>query len=116
MNNQTTAERIDTRRTEHKGYAVCTATGSNTGWYYGAYRVVNNGTSTLHYFYDEAFPEPRWEQGLDGSQQLVFEPYGLERCVTEPYDPDEIVMISAERAWLRDLASRRARLARELPW
>lgn len=99
-----------------QSFALSTATGSCTGWYYGAYRVVNNGTSTLHYFYDEAFPEPRWEQRPDRSRQLVFDPFVLERCVTEPYDPNEIVMISAERAWLRDLARRRAWLAKELPW
>jgi hypothetical protein len=98
------------------GYALSTATGSLGQWWYGRYRLVNDGTETLYEFRDEAFPEPRATNVRRADNnfmvtQLVFDPLMLVNVESRPYDPDRIVLVSAERAWLRDKRRRAKKLA-----
>ena len=98
-------------------YTLGTATGSCYSYWYGAHCVVVNHTEFMYYFFDEA-PPPiiRPAHGRPGVTELVYEPFYLETIQFREYTPDRIVSLGAERAWLRDLARRHARLAEQLPW
>jgi len=93
------------------GYALTSATGSLGQWWYDRYRLVNDDVETLYEFRDEAFPAPKQRQFRSGNTmmtELTFDPLMLVNTESRPYDPDRIVLVSAERAWLRD-KRRRAR-------
>jgi hypothetical protein len=81
---------------------LTTATGSFAQRWYDAWRVVNNGTATDHYFTDNACPAPQWiTTPARGHQGLIYDPWTLVSREVAPYDPDGVVLVSAERAWLR---------------
>jgi hypothetical protein len=91
---------------------LCTATGSKSKYFYDIYLVVNNGTSTEHFFYDdldEDFPEPCWQNDRTADhpfrRSLVYHPKTLKCIDVLPYDPDNYnpgyVSLGAERKWLR---------------
>jgi hypothetical protein len=95
--------------------ALCTATGSCATWWYGSYRLVVDGVETLYTFYDEAFPAPTIKQVFTRNgmiTQLVFDPLMLTHKESRAYDPDRIVLASAERAYLRDLRRKRKAMAK----
>jgi hypothetical protein len=127
MNSQTTSDSNGTKnnmtntstedRVPHPDYTLSTATGSCYSYWYGAHCLVMNNTETMYYFFDEA-PQPtiRAAQGRPGVTELVYDQFYLETIEFREYAPNRIVSLGAERAWLRDLARRRAWLAKELPW
>lgn len=99
-------------------YALCTATGSYGGWWYGFYRLVNDDIETLYTFHDEAFPAPTARQRLVDTTypksivtELVYDPLMLVGTESRRYDPDAIVLRSAERAYLRNLRRKPRKLA-----
>lgn len=95
-------------------YALCTATGSLGQRCYDAYRLVNDDIETLYWFMDEAFPAPKERQFRSGNAmmtELTYDPLMLVRTESRPYDPDRIVLKSAELAYLRDLRRKRRKLA-----
>lgn len=101
-------------------YTLCTATGSQGQWWYGAYRLVNDGVETLYEFMDEAFPAPTTRQRLVDTThpksivtELIYDPLMLVRTENREYDPDRIVLKSAERAWLQDLRRKQRKLAEQ---
>lgn len=120
MNSQTTSKPNDTNRmttTTNPPYALGTATGSCYSLWYGAHCLVMNNTEMMYHFYDQAPPPTiRPAHGRPGVTELVYEPFYLETIEFREYTPDRIVSLGAERAWLRDLARRRAWLAKALPW
>ena len=91
---------------------LTTATGSLTQRWYDAYELTNAGTTTSFYFRDNACPAPRWEStpvpGETYRRQLVFDPWTVVARETRPYESavDRVVLVSAERAWLRRKAGR----------
>jgi hypothetical protein len=94
-------------------YALSTATGSLGQWWYGRYRLVNDGTETLYEFMDQAFPEPRtcdFRSGNTMMTELTFDPLMLVNTESRPYDPDRIVLRSAEQGWLRGLRRKHKKL------
>jgi hypothetical protein len=99
------------------GYALSTATGSCYSYWYGAHCLVMNNTEMMYYFFDEA-PQPTLRPAHErpGVTELVYDPFYLETIEFREYDPNRIVSLGAERAWVRDRARRRDWLARELPW
>jgi hypothetical protein len=93
---------------------LSTATGSHAQGWYEAYRVVNSGTSTDFYFTDDPHPAPLWKDVPDSfpvQRKLVFDPWTLVSREIALYDPDGIVSLGAQRAWLRSKARRRAKAA-----
>ena len=121
MNSQTTSNPNDTNHNmtnrPNPHYALGTATGSCYSYWYGAHCVVVNNTETMYYFFDQAPPPTiRPAHGRPGVTELLYEPFYLETIHFREYAPNRIVSLGAERAWLRDLARRRARLAEQLPW
>jgi hypothetical protein len=121
MNSHTTSDRNQTNHnltnTTTPHYALSTATGSCYSYWYGAHCLVMNNTEMMYYFFDEA-PRPtmRAAHGRPGVTELVYVPFYLETVEFREYDPSRIVSLGAERAWVRDRARRRARLAEQLPW
>ena len=98
------------------GYALSTATGSCAGWWYGRYRLVNNDMETLFTFREDHplpafvyFKNYRNPDGF-GMTEITYDPHVLEGTCVGPYDPNSIVLVSAEREYLRDLARRRKKL------
>jgi hypothetical protein len=98
------------------GYALTTATGSRAGMWYGSYRLVNDDVETLYTFYDESFPAPAFRTIYtpdgDRTDALVYDPLMLTHKESREYDPDRVVLVSAERAWLRDLRRKRKAMAK----
>jgi hypothetical protein len=109
--NVITDTRTNTRATRaaENDHALTTATGSHCQRWYDGYEVVNDGTATSFYFVDDPHPAPRWITSPGrGPQGLIFDPWTVAARETEPYvsPVDRVVLVSAERAWLRGLRGR----------